>query len=107
MRQCEVFLHGIKAGLLTEDDSREFTFAYDKAYLLGANCGAVSLTMPLRGEPYRSKFLFPVFANMLSEGDNREIQSRLLRVDGEDDFAILLATCRYDTIGAITVKPVL
>ena len=105
MRQCEVYLHGIKAGVLSENDSREFTFTYDKAYLLSESCDAVSLTLPLRSEPYNSPFLFSVFANMLSEGDNRQIQSQLLRIDPEDDFGILLATCQYDTVGAITVKP--
>lgn len=106
MRQCEVYLHGMKVGVLTENDSREFTFIYDKAYLLSENCEAVSLTLPLRSEPYYSQFLFPVFANMLSEGDNRQIQSQLLRIDPEDDFGILLATCQFDTVGAITVKPI-
>lgn len=106
MRQCEVYLHGIKVGLLTENDSREFTFTYDKAYLLSENCDAVSLTLPLRTEPYHSPFLFSVFANMLSEGDIRQIQSQLLRMDPEDDFGILLATCQFDTVGAITVKPI-
>jgi serine/threonine-protein kinase HipA len=42
---------------------------------------------------------------MLSEGANREMQSRMLRIDEKDDFGILLATAQYDTIGAITVKP--
>lgn len=106
MRQCEVYLHGIRVGMLTENDNREFTFTYDKAYLLSENCDAVSLTLPPRPEPYRSPFLFPVFANMLSEGDNRQIQSQLLHVDPEDDFGILLATCQFDTVGAITVKPI-
>ncbi len=106
MRQCEIYLHGIKVGLLTESDSREFTFTYDKAYLLSEHGDAVSLTLPLRAEPYHSPFLFPVFANMLSEGDNRQIQSQLLRIDSEDDFGILLATCQFDTVGAITVKPI-
>ena len=106
MRQCEVFLQGIKVGLLTESDSREFTFAYDKAYLLGEGSEAVSLTLPLRSEPYHSPHLFSVFANMLSEGENRQVQSQLLRIDPEDDFGILLATCQLDTIGAITVKPI-
>lgn len=105
MRQCEVYLHGIKVGNLTEDDSREFIFAYDKAYLLGEKREPVSLTLPLRAEPYRSPHLFSAFANMLSEGENRQIQSQLLRIDKEDDFGILLATCQFDTIGAITVKP--
>lgn len=106
MRQCEVYLHGIKVGLLTESDSREFIFVYDKAYLLGEECESVSLTLPLRSEPYHSPHLFAVFANMLSEGENRRVQSQLLRIDPEDDYGILLATCQLDTIGAITVKPI-
>lgn len=106
MRQCEVYLHGIRVGLLTENESRDFTFIYDKAYLLSKKAAPVSLTLPLRSEPYNSPFLFPAFANILSEGENRQIQSQLLRIDAEDDFGILLATCQYDTIGAITVKPI-
>ena len=26
MRQCEVYIHGIRAGVLTEDDNRTYTF---------------------------------------------------------------------------------
>ena len=86
MRRCEVYLHGIRAGLLTEEDNGEYT---------------------LREEPYRSTVLFPFFFNMLSEGENRKLQSQLLHIDAEDDFGILLATARYDTIGAVTTNPVL
>ena len=43
---------------------------------------------------------------MLSEGVNRELQSTQLKIDEEDDFGLLLATAQYDTIGAITVKPI-
>ena len=106
MRQCEVYVHGIRAGILTEDDRREYTFAYDTAYLLGKGNPPVSLTMPLRSEPYHSPYLFPFFFNMLSEGENRQIQSQLLHIDAEDDFGILLATAQTDTIGAVTVKPI-
>ena len=63
MRQCEVFLHGIKAGVLTENDDKEFTFVYDKAYMLSDKCQAVSLTLPLRQDPYQSPYLFSAFAN--------------------------------------------
>lgn len=106
MRQCEVYLHGIKVGILTENDNREFVFAYDKAYLSNETSEPVSLTLPLRAEAYRSPYLFSAFSNMLSEGENRQVQSQLLRIDAEDDFGILLATCQFDTIGAITVKPI-
>lgn len=106
MRRCEVYLHGIKVGILEESDNRSFTFSYDKSYLLSGKSEAVSLTLPLRPEPYCSPYLFPAFANMLSEGENRQIQSQLLHIDANDDFGILLATCQYDTVGAITVKPI-
>ncbi len=105
MRSCEIYVHGIKAGILTENSRRDFTFIYDSEYLHGHN-EAVSLTLPLREEAFHSECLFPIFANMLSEGENRQIQSQLLRIDPEDDFGFLLATCRFDTIGAVTVKPI-
>lgn len=106
MRSCEIYVHGIMAGVLTEDDNREFTFSYDRAYLMNEEAKPASLTLPLREEPYHSPILFPAFSNILSEGENRQIQSQLLRIDAEDDFGIMLATCQSDTIGAITVKPI-
>ncbi|MGM9767542.1 MAG: HipA N-terminal domain-containing protein [Candidatus Cryptobacteroides sp.] len=106
MRQCEIYLHGVKCGVLTEDDKFEFTFEYDKDYLLSGNAEPVSLTLPLQKEPFKSPYLFPAFGNMLSEGENRMVQSQLLRIDPEDDFGIMLATCMLDTVGAITVKPI-
>ncbi len=106
MRQCEVYVHHFRAGVLTEDDRREYTFVYDAAYLLGKGNPPVSLTLPLRSEPYHSPYLFACFFNMLSEGENRQVQSQLLRIDADDDFGILLATAQTDTIGAVTVKPI-
>jgi len=41
---------------------------------------------------------------MLSEGVNRRLQSRQLKIDENDHFGLLLATAQYDTIGAISVK---
>lgn len=105
MRRCEVYIHGIKAGVLTEDE-QGYAFTYDRPYLLGENNPPVSLTMPLQQQSYRSKSLFPFFFNMLSEGANRQLQSQLLHIAPEDDFGILLATARYDTIGAVTIKPI-
>lgn len=36
---------------------------------------------------------------MLSEGENRQIQSQMHHIDADDDFGILLATAQADTIG--------
>ena len=41
---------------------------------------------------------------MLPEGANKAIQCKILKIDEEDAFGLLLATAHTDTIGAITVK---
>jgi serine/threonine-protein kinase HipA len=43
---------------------------------------------------------------MLSEGVNRQLQSRYLKIDEKDYFGLLLATATTDTIGAITVSEI-
>ncbi len=108
MRKCKVYVHGNLAGLLTETDTpKEYQFEYDRKYLSNPNNHPVCLAMPLTEDAYRSKYLFPYFFNMLSEGENRMIQSSLLHIDAEDDFGILLATAQYDTVGAVTVSPII
>lgn len=102
MRQCKVFVNDKEAGLLQETDGLTYVFAYNTGYKGAPVC----LAMPVREEPYRSDHLFPYFFNMLSEGENRQLQSMLLHIDENDDFGILLATAQEDTIGAVTVKPI-
>ena len=102
MRECKVYVHDAEAGLLQETDDREYVFTYHDDYQGDPVC----LAMPVRQKVYRSDHLFPYFFNMLSEGANRQVQSTLQHIDEKDDFGIMLATAQYDTIGAVTVKPV-
>lgn len=104
MKTANVYSNLRLAGRITESDERRYTFEYDAAYLADPTTSAISLTLPKCSEPYHCDVLFPFFFNMLSEGDNRAIQNRLLRIDEEDYFELLLSTADIDTIGAITVK---
>lgn len=106
MRQCRVYVHGKYAGVLTENDSKNYHFVYDESYRIETDSSPVCFAMPLCNNEYHSDVLFPFFFNLLSEGANRKMQSELLHIDAEDDFGILLATAQYDTIGAVTVEPV-
>ena len=106
MPRLAVNINGIYAGYLEQKGPRDYEFRYDEAYRTDASLPAVSLNMPKSQAVYQSDRLFPVFANMLSEGYNRRLQSRTLRIDENNDFALLAATAQYDTIGAITVKPI-
>ena len=107
MRSVEVYRNNMLAGVLTEEDDRQYIFRYDDQYFIDPSTQPVSLTLPKTSQEYKTAHLFPFFYNMLSEGVNRKLQSRLLRIDEEDDFGLLAATARYDTIGAVTVKPMI
>lgn len=106
MREGAVYVGGVFAGTILELDREGYVFTYDDAYFIDQSCPAVSLTLPKKRKTYRSPHLFPFFANMLSEGSNRAVQSILHHVDADDDFGILLATAYIDTPGAVTVKRV-
>lgn len=106
MRKAEVYSNGELAGVLTEEAPGRYIFRYNEGYFADPGKPAVSLTLPKKQLEYQSTFLFPCFFNLLSEGVNRALQSRLWHIDEEDHFGLLLATAGYDTIGAVTVKPV-
>lgn len=105
MSAAQVFYNGRLAGILSKHAGR-YLFVYDKAYLASPGSRQVSLTLPLREAPYESDFLFPAFINRLSEGSNKAMQSRLLKIDEHDYFGLLLATAGNDSIGPITLQQI-
>jgi len=97
-----IVLHNhVPAGALKKQDNRYY-FTYLPTY----KGRPVSITMPVRTAPYESSALFPVFINMLSEGANKRLQNRLLKIAEDDYFSLLLATAHTETIGPITVVSV-
>lgn len=105
MRQAAVYRNKKFVGVLIEENRKSYVFRYDDTWFNDENTPAISLTMPKTQIEFRSTFLFPFFFNMLSEGVNRKLQSRQLKIDEKDNFGLLLATAQYDTIGAVTVRP--
>ena len=103
MRKAQVFYNGRLAGVLSKAGSI-YRFTYDPGYLAAAGSKSISLTLPLRLDPYESEILFPAFANLLSEGANKALQTRLLKIDENDYFGLLLATAAGDHIGPLTIK---
>ncbi len=99
-RKAIVYSGGIKAGILEETETG-YRFTYDEDFI-GHNV-PVSLSLPLRKEPYESKDLFPFFQGLIPEGWYLDIVSSTLKIDRDDDYGILLATCK-ETIGAISVE---
>lgn len=106
MRQLAIYRNNILAGILTEENRQDYRFEYDDKYFLSYDNQAISLTFPKTQRIFQSTFLFPFFYNMLSEGVNRKLQCMLLKIDENDNFGLLAKTSQFDTIGAITVKPI-
>lgn len=102
----QVYYNKIPAGILTEENRNNYRFVYEDTYFNNVNLPAISLTFPKIQKEFQSATLFPFFYNMLAEGVNRKLQSKHLQIDEEDSFGFLLATAGFDTIGAITVTPV-
>ena len=60
MRQARILIDKDQAGILTEHEEG-YEFIYDEQYLTHKNAKAVSLTLPLQQEVFRSEHLFPFF----------------------------------------------
>jgi HipA-like protein len=106
MRKAEVYYKKSLAGYLIEENYQSYVFQYTEAWLADVEKPAISLTLPKNKEAYRDKYLFPFFCSLTSEGANRELQSKFLRIDEKDNLGFLLETAEYDTIGAVTVKQI-
>lgn len=91
------------AGVLTENEDG-FTFVYDDAYLKQSDAVAVSLTLPLSANPYRSDVMFPFFDGLIPEGWLLSVAENNWKISERDRMSLLLACCK-DCIGAVSVVP--
>ena len=106
IRQANVYCNGVLAGTLLNEKDGAFQFRYNQSFLLDDKQTAIACAFPKTQRTYTSDTLFPFFFNMLSEGANKHVQCKTLKIDEDDSFGLLLATAHTDTIGAITVKSV-
>lgn len=100
-RRGVVRLDGVRVGIIEETlDGTRFT--YDARYARASGALAVSLTLPVRPEPYEGRGLLPFFENLLPEGWLLELSTTKLKIPSDDAFGLLLATCA-DCVGAVEI----
>jgi len=104
MRKAEIKVRELMAGWLTQDDNG-YHFIYDPAYLASEDAEPVSLTLPLKTEPFASNILFPFFDGLIPEGWLLDIAEKNWKLNARDRMGLLLACCK-DCIGAISVLEV-
>ena len=100
MRKALVFVHGVPAAVLKElDRGRRYRLTYSDDY----RGPAVSLTMPVRLEPYEFDGFPPFFDGLLPEGVQLEALLLRAKLDADDHLAQLI-TVGADLVGAVTVE---
>lgn len=88
------------AGVIEETDSG-YRFTYEDEFLKKSL--AISFSLPITNKIHESKELFSFFEGLLPEGWYLGIVTKNMKIDRNDKFGVLLATCK-DTIGAVSVE---
>lgn len=65
MRSAKVYVKGIEAGTLTENDNGSYSFEYKPEYFANTLLPEVSLTLPKTEIKFTSDYLFPFQASMI------------------------------------------
>ena len=102
MKKALVFFKDILAGYLS-DNYNYFEFKYDKDYL--THGFPISVTLPLRAEPFISKDFFPFFDGLIVEGWLLKTIEDNWKINPNDRMSLLLLVGE-DTIGAVSIKEV-
>ncbi|MEW6652390.1 MAG: HipA N-terminal domain-containing protein [Bacteroidota bacterium] len=103
-KSAEVYYNETLSGYLSKT-SRGYIFEYADNYYLDNTKPALSLTLPKTQKVYYSEKLFSFFYGLLSEGDLKTIQCRVLGINENDHFTRLIKTAS-NTIGAVKIKEV-
>src|SRR5579864_5265681 len=97
-----IYYNDLFAGQLRQEPSGRCVFTYDPTYL-EAGHSSIAYTLPRQAASHIcEQGLHPFFDNLVAEGWLRNAQTRALKVNPDNRFALLLAF-GHDCAGAVTV----
>lgn len=102
--QLDVYFREDLVGRLRLDEGRRFIFQYQTKWLDTPGAIPLSLSLPLREQPFIEDAARPFFANLLPEAEIRKAIARRLRISEENDFALLKAI-GGECAGAVSIFP--
>lgn len=98
-----VRIDDVPVGRLWLDERKRFCFRYDGEWLRSSKI-PLSLSLPLRPEPYLDDEPHPFFANLLPEEKMRTMIARNLKVSEKNDYG-LLERIGGECAGAVSLLP--
>jgi serine/threonine-protein kinase HipA len=100
-----VFLNRSEVGRLLKGASGAISFQYDRAWLGKENAIPVSLSLPLRTDPFRGAPVVAVFENLLPDAEHlRRAVAEKVGAGGIDAYSLLYSIGR-DCVGALQFVP--
>ncbi len=102
--RLDVYFRDHLVGHLWLDENRHFVFAYDGGWLKRKGAIPLSLSLPLREEPYVDYPARSFFTNLLPEAEIRKMIARQLGISDKNDFA-MLREIGGECAGAVSVLP--
>jgi serine/threonine-protein kinase HipA len=103
-RTLDVYFQDTKAGELEQSDSGTLAFTYAAGYLASTDAGAISVSMPLREEPYGDRLAQPYFSGLLPDERARRRLAKWLGISNANTFG-LLEMIGGECAGALTLMP--
>ncbi len=101
----KLWMNGLPVGLLLKDSSGGLTFHYLPEWIETPGARPISLSLPLRYQPYQGEQVFNYFDNLLP--DNKAIRDRIqarFKISSSHPFD-LLAAIGMDCVGAVQIAP--
>lgn len=102
--RLDIYFRDHLVGHLWLDENRHFVFAYDGGWLKRKRAIPLSLSLPLREEPYVDYPARSFFSNLLPEAEIRKMIARQLGISDKNDFA-MLREIGGECAGAVSVLP--
>lgn len=103
MSALDVYLHGRLAGHLTRVSASRIDFRYTESWISSGG-PPLSISLPLREEPFGDEEARPFFAGLLPEGAFLEAVARAFQVSADNPFALLEAI-GGECAGAVSLVP--
>lgn len=100
-RWGKVFVEKKFAGVIEQSEG-QYSFTYAKEYLNSADPRPVSLTLPLRSEPFVQRTMIPFFDGLIPEGWLLNVITDNWKINPRDRMSLLLLACQ-DCIGDVSV----
>ncbi|TQM90359.1 type II toxin-antitoxin system HipA family toxin [Roseinatronobacter monicus] len=96
-----IWFDGLAVGQVDVAADGSLSLRYEELWLQTAGAFPLSVTMPLRADPYPSDVISPWLANLLPEEEQLQVLTRSLGLDQADVLAVL-AEIGGDTAGALS-----